>query len=153
MAASWNYDNFVAKFPVFADPVAWPPAFLESCWDMACTFINIAECPCSTSGMKGPVVQNSLDLMTAHIATLLGSPTASSNDEGTGGGIVQSASIGAVSVSMLAPPAKDAWQWWMNQTPYGQMLLALFSIKSVGGFYVGGLPERLGFRKVGGVFW
>jgi hypothetical protein len=53
---------------------------------------------------------------------------------------------------MQAPPAANAWQYWLNTSPYGMQLLALLQAKGVGGLYVGGLPERDAFRKVYGVF-
>ncbi len=147
------YDDtkFRAQFPYFADTTAWPEPFLSSCWDMASEFISTDDCPCRN--LSGKSLQLALDLMAAHIAYLLGSPTAVGEDAGASvGGLITNASIGAVSVGIMAPPAKDGWSYWMNQSPYGQQLLALFAIKSVGGFYVGGLPERSAFRKVGGTF-
>jgi Protein of unknown function (DUF4054) len=148
------YDDakFRAQFPAFADTVAWPEPFLQSCWNMAAEFISTAECPCRN--LSGDSLQLALDLMCAHIATLLGSPAATGDEEGSSaGGLITNASIGAVSVGIMAPPVKNMWDYWLGQTPYGQQLLALFAIKAVGGFYVGGLPERKGFRKVGGTFW
>jgi hypothetical protein len=151
-APAYDDAKFREKFPYFADTTAWPPAFLESCWDMAAEFISTDDCPCRN--LSGSSLQLALDLMAAHIAYLLGSPAATGDDAAsTAGGLITNASIGAVSVGIMAPPAKDSWGYWMNQSPYGQQLLALFSVKAVGGFYVGGLPERQGFRKVGGTFW
>jgi hypothetical protein len=149
MAATWDYDKFVAKFPAFSDKDAWPPAYLESCWDLAAEFISTQECPCRN--LRGDSLQTALDLMTAHLATLLGPANATSEDA-AGGGLVTNASIGAVSVGMMQPPVSSMWGYWLAQSPYGQALLALLQIKGVGGFYVGGLPERSAFRKVGGVF-
>jgi len=149
--AAYDDAKFRLMFPYFADTTAWPEPFLSSCWDMASEFISTAECPCRN--LNGKSLQLALDLMCAHIAYLLGSPAAGGEGEGaSGGGLVTSASIGAVSVSIAQPPVKDGWDYWLNQSPFGQQLLALFSAKAVGGFYVGGLPERLAFRKVGGTF-
>ncbi len=148
------YDDakFRTQFPAFADTTAWPEPFLSSCWDMAAQFISLDECPCRN--LSGASLQLALDLMAAHIAWLLGSPAATGEDaDNSAGGLITNASIGSVSVGIMAPPVKDGWTYWMNQTPYGQQLLALFAVKAVGGFYVGGLPERKGFRKVGGTFW
>lgn len=147
------YDDtkFRAQFPYFKDTTAWPEPFLSSCWDMATEFISTAECYCRN--LKGASLQLALDLMCAHIAYLLGSPAAvGDEDSSAGGGLITNASIGSVSVGIAAPPIKDGWDYWLNQSPFGQQLLALFSAKAVGGFYVGGLPERLAFRKVGGTF-
>lgn len=150
---AYNDDAFRARFPAFADKTKWTPEYLESCWDMGAEFISTADCPCRN--LRGASLQLALDLMCAHLATLLAPPDAAAGEDGStgGGGLITSASIGAVSVGIMQPPVKDMWDYWLGQTPYGQQLLALFSVKAVGGFYVGGLPERLGFRKVGGTFW
>jgi hypothetical protein len=72
--------------------------------------------------------------------------------EGNAPGVMTGATEGTVSVSLQAPPAKDAFSWWLATTPYGAQLRALLLARSAGGFYVGGLPERAAFRKVGGIF-
>ncbi len=159
MTIAFDVDRFRKEFPAFADETVWPTETLEIYWGIASDFISTGDCPCNI--LNNGSLQFAYDLMTAHIATLLAVPAGgssgggggSSEVPGGGSGVVTSASIGAVSVSMMQPPAKDMWQFWFAQTPYGQQLLALLQIKGVGGLYVGGLPERLGFRKVGGVFW
>lgn len=150
---AYNDANFRKMFPAFADTTVWPEEMLSMYWDMAAEFISPAWCPCRM--LNGGALQLALDMMTAHIATLMNPQAAEGGAAGvpTGGGIVTSASIGAVSVGVAAPPTKDMWEYWLGQTPYGQQLLALLKVKAVGGFYVGGLPERAAFRKVGGVFW
>lgn len=67
-------------------------------------------------------------------------------------GVLTSANEGSVSVSFAPPPSRSAWQYWLNQTPYGQQFLALFSSLVLGGFYIGGLPESQAFRKTGGAW-
>lgn len=67
-------------------------------------------------------------------------------------GVLTSANEGSVSVSFAPPPSRSAWQYWLNQTPYGQQFLALFSSLVLGGFYIGGLPESQAFRKTGGLW-
>ena len=150
---AYNDANFRLLFPAFADPAKWPEQMLSAYWDMGAEFISVESCPCRI--LRGSTLQMALDLMCAHIATLM-NPDADASGEGgsaSGGGLVTSASIGAVSVSIAQPPASDMWGYWMAQTPYGQSLLALLKLKGVGGIYVGGLPERAAFRKVGGVFF
>lgn len=84
-------------------------------------------------------------LMVAHLLTL---DTNSKN--GGAVGQVTSASIDKISVSIQAPTATNKWSYWLSLTPYGLELLALLSRCFTGGFYVGGRPERAGFRAVGG---
>lgn len=149
VTVAYNDANFRKMFPAFADTALWPEDVLQMYWDMGATFISAESCPCRN--LNGKQLQLALDLMCAHLATLFGNP-ATGVEPGSDGGVMTNASIGAVSVGVMAPPANDMWSYWLAQTPYGQQLLALFKMKSAGGFYVGGLPERLGFRKVGGTF-
>ena len=44
-----------------------------------------------------------------------------------GTGIVTSASIGSVSYSKTLPQSKDAYEFWLNQTPYGIELQAFLA--------------------------
>lgn len=145
---------FRALFPAFADPVAYPDIMIETYWSVAYTFISPVDCPCQM--LNGKALGYSGYLMTAHLMWLAaqGITGGSTTDNGgSAGGVVTSASIGAVSVTMAQPPFSNGWDYWLNQSPYGQQLLALLKVVSVGGTSVGGLPERTGFRKIGGVFW
>ena len=83
-----------------------------------------------------------LSLMTAHLLGISVSANAGQNS-----GVVISATIDKVTVGLMAPPAGNNWQYWLNQTPYGQQLLALLSAASAGGFYVGGNPVVSNFRR------
>lgn len=154
---AYNDANFRLIFPAFADPALWPEPTLQAYWDLGGDFITTTDSPCN--GLNNGSLQFARDLMCAHLATLMGQPAISGGGGGEvesgipAGGVLTNASIGAVSVGIMAPPAKGMWDYWFAQTPYGQQLLALLAIKGVGGLYVGGLPERIAFRKVGGVFY
>lgn len=102
--------------------------------------------------LSGKSLEYALCLMAAHLLALQKSREAEDNPGDAQGGFVQSASIGDVSVTKATIPTRDAWDWWLAQTPYGQSLLALLSVVSVGGTSVGGLAENSAFRKAGGVF-
>lgn len=132
--------EFKAEFPAFAG---------KSDDTLTATFststIYIANDTCSSLGMSG--TKESLYLMTAHLLAL-GDIIAA----GQTPGVEQSATIDKVSVTMQPPPNKNQFQWWLNTTPYGQRLLALLQMKSVGGHVVGGNPELDAFRKAYGVF-
>lgn len=65
---------------------------------------------------------------------------------------VLNATEGPVNISFAPPPITNGWQWWLNATPYGQSLLAMLSVNSVGGWYIGGASNRAGIRKPGGYF-
>lgn len=154
MTQAYDDAAFRQLFTAFADTTKWPETSLSMYWTVATDYISVSDNPCNM--LNGNSLALALNLMTAHLATLFNADATNVADgdaPGQPGGVEVSASVGAVSVSMLPPPIKDAWDYWLNQTSYGQQLLALLKVKSVGGFYVGGLPERTGFRKVGGVFW
>lgn len=86
-------------------------------------------------------------LMVAHLLQL-----AANTANGQAGGQITSASIDKVSVTVAQAPGTTSYTYWLNSTPYGQQLAALLARCSVGGTYVGGLPERAAFRSVGGLF-
>ena len=135
---------FRVAFPAFANDTTYPDATLQAYWDAACCYIS----PCDYGWLHGACRARALNLMTAHLAAL---STMIANGQAVGVG--QSATVGAVSVSMVPPPIKSGFQYWLAITPYGIQLWALLSAKAAGGLYVGGLPEKSAFRKVGGVFF
>jgi hypothetical protein len=148
--------KFRVLFPAYKDPVAYPDLMIEMYWELATQFISADDCPYRT--LSGKVLETCLYYLTAHLLALGTMQTAGAGGQGQSaggvqGGFITSATVGEVSVAKLAPPATNGWQWWLASTPYGQALWALLSVKAVGGFAIGGLPEREGFRKVGGVFF
>jgi hypothetical protein len=153
-APAYNDALFRQQVPAMADTTQWPEATMSMWYGVAQDFICISSCPCAMLNGNSAVL--ALNLMTAHIATLMAQDQANEQQSGIAGtpnGIETNATIGSVSVGQMQPPVDDMWDYWLAQTGYGQMLQALLKVKSVGGFYVGGLPERTGYRKVGGVFW
>tara|TARA_R110001606_G_scaffold141321_2_gene280501 strand:- start:27369 stop:27785 length:417 start_codon:yes stop_codon:yes gene_type:complete len=85
-----------------------------------------------------------LYIMTAHIIQI-GVDTASNG--GGSAGIVSSTSIDKISVSFEDRLNNTAFQYFLNKTIYGEEILALFSLWSVGGYYVGGSNATLGFKR------
>src|SRR5690606_24123737 len=140
-AVVFNIPLFRERFPAFTDPILYPDAVLQGYWDTAACIISPENYGC----LNGSCREQALMLLVAHLAQL-----ATNIRAGVGRGVSASASIDKVSVSMMQPPATDEWGWWLAQTPYGAQLWAMLSVKSVGGFYVGGRPERSAFRKVYG---
>lgn len=148
MVAILTFDPalFRQQFPAFADVALYPDAQLQRYWDMAvCYSTDVDYCKAELGVIS--CRQTALNMLTAHLLTI-----------GTGAvtgqtvGMVQSATVDKVSVTIQAPENPNQWQWWLNKTPYGQMYLALLRAKSAGGFYIGGSPERSAFRSVGGGF-
>ena len=137
---------FRALFPQFADPAKFPDAALALQFGMATGYVSA-----DTYGdMTVAARTNALYLMTAHLLAL-GIIIAQNNYSGQVG-VVTGAVVDHVQITLTPPPLKSQWQWWLNTTPYGAQLLGLLEAQAVGGFMVGGLPERSAFRKVAGVF-
>lgn len=138
---TFNYPSFVETFTEFATNPS--QAALQNYWNMATNYISAVD----GFMMSGPQLVNALNLLTAHLAK---SFTLISGGQGTA--VVTAASEGSVSLSMLPPPAKTGWQFWLASTEYGKMLWAFLDQQGAGGFFIGGGIEREAFRKAGGVF-
>lgn len=148
MTITLNFADFRAQTPQFADPIKYPDSTLQLQFDLATSYVTA-----DTYGdMTEAVRTHAIYLMMAHLLAL--GVIIAQNATGGGGqlGVVQSATIGSVSVTLQPPPVRGQWRWWLNNTPYGAQLTALLEMQSAGGFFVGGLPERAAFRKVNGVF-
>jgi Protein of unknown function (DUF4054) len=135
----FNYANFVQYYAQFNNSVAYPEQTLQLYWDEATTYIsnNIRS-----GGLSIPQRTRAINLMTAHLAVLNGQAQA-----GQQTGLVQGATIDKISIQLTPPPEVDQWQWWLNQTQYGQQLLALFQVAAAGGFFVGGFPTVNTLRR------
>lgn len=138
--------DFRVLYPQFANSTAFPDVKIETQFTMATAYIS----PNSACSMSDAVRLQALYLMTAHLLAL-GVLVAANNYQGQPG-VTTGAAVGDVNVTLAPPPVRSGWRYWLNLTPYGTELAALLEALSVGGFYVGGLPERAAIRKVGGVF-
>ncbi len=131
---------FRLKYPQFADEIKYPDAYLLNFWEFAECLISFV-CKCSDKARE---------LLVAHLASL--DPSKSSEEGNGSSGVIASASIDKVSVSFAQNPTSSEWAWWLNKSSYGELLSMLLRQCSVGGDYIGGYPERSGFRKIGGGF-
>lgn len=141
---TFNVTDFREQFPQFA---ATPPtdATLQSYFNTAGSYIEN-----SNYGFLANLDRAlALNLMTAHIAAMM-AIIAAAGAAGATVGVVTGATIDDVAVTLEPPPAKNGWQYWLAQTPYGQQLWALLTVQSAGGWFVGGAPTRAGFRGAGG---
>lgn len=134
---------FRQLFPAFADPILFPDATLQQFWNSATCYISDQD----YGFLNGDCRLQALNLMTAHLTAL-----SVIIAKGQVPYIVQGATIDKVTLSLVPPPVKNEWRWWLFTTPYGQQLYSLLFVTGVGGFYIGGLPERSAFRCVGGIF-
>ena len=138
--------TFRALFPQFASATTYPDAVLQMRFDSATEYVS----PEVVGDMSYNARREAVYLMTAHLLAV-GILIAQNNYQGQVG-VVTGANVDSVSITLIPPPVRSQWRWWLNATPYGAQLVALLDMQSAGGFFVGGLPERLAFRKVAGVF-
>lgn len=145
MLHTFNYPLFQTQIPEFA--ASPPQATLQIYFNMALPMANGGN-DSFCGGFSGDSLDLILNLLTAHIAKQQALIAA-----GQTAVVVTGSTIDKVSVSLLAPPVKNMFQYWLATTPYGQQVLALARAQFAGGFYAAkGLPERRGFRKVYGTF-
>jgi hypothetical protein len=139
----FNATDFRTQFPAFADVTAFPTATLQMYW-------NNAICYMDDNGgygfLQGACRQYALYCLTAHLTALSVMVL-----NGQVPGYVTQATIDKISASLQEPPKRNQWQWWLNTSPYGQQLLAQLTVKSVGGWLVGGVGELGGFQRIGGI--
>lgn len=126
--------EFRQRFPIFSNTTKYPDTVVQTMLDTAIIYIPNRTTCCKNEA----TVKEMIYLMTAHLLV-------TSTDTATGGtgGVVQSASVGGVSVTKMTPPAKTAFSYWLSSTPYGLQLLAMLKLQSTIGIYIGGTTENV----------
>lgn len=137
-----DWTLFRLQFPQYEDPTAYPDALLDMYYDEVVCFVS-----CDGYNLRGPCRMMLMYLFVAHMMTLNAQA-----QRGKQGGFITSSTIDKVSVQKQAPPSANQFQWWLNQSPWGQQAATLLYLNTVGGDYIGGLPESAAFRRVGGLF-
>lgn len=132
---------FRALFPPYSDKQAFTDTVLQLYWNNATAYISNRTTNCF-GGLKPPQQVLALNYMTAHLTFLNQIANAGQNT-----GLMQGATIDKVTVQLTPPPEVNQWQWWLNQSPYGQQLLALLQQAAVGGFFYGGYPTAFALRR------
>lgn len=148
---TFDYALFQTQFPVYANPMTYPESAIESYWIMALNYISNVG---NYGSLQGAQRQYALNLFIAHmiyLSFLIG--TGNPNTGSQVPGLMQTATIDKVSVGLTPPPLPNQFQWFLNQTPWGQQLLALLQMNSVGGFYIGGQGAVAAFGYQGGNCW
>jgi Protein of unknown function (DUF4054) len=149
MTIALDIPLFRSRFPQFGVAAVFPDGQVSVNWAMASGFVSDSSWPCG--GMTTTVRELALQYMTAHLMALACITSAGGSYTGVGG-ITTAATIDKVSVTLAAPPfGTSEWRYWLNQTPYGQQLLALLEMQAAGGFYYPGAPVP-GFRGAAGGF-
>lgn len=144
MANSIQYDDalFRTQIPAYSDPVAYQTAMIQNWWTVGSNYVTNQYGGCYTGGLNLASQALALNLMAAHLLFLSGIIA-----NGETPGVVTGATIDKVSVTLEPPPNTNNWQYWLQTSPYGQQLLALLEVSSVGGFYFGGTPVYPAFRR------
>jgi hypothetical protein len=141
-AINYNDSAFRALFPAYANTVFYTATTLQAWWDTATAYVSNCNGGCYTGGMTLAQQTLALNQMTAHLVYLNNLIAAGSTP-----GVTVAATVDKVSVTLEPPPAPNQWQYWLQTSPYGQQLLALLQVASVGGIYAAsGVPGRAGFR-------
>lgn len=139
----FDADLFRAQFPnQFPNPPN-TDEILELYWDIAICYISNNAAGRLTEDCR----RQAINLMTAHLIQIADNATS-----GQQSGFVESASIDKISVKVQTFQNKNQFQWFLNQTPYGQQLYAMLFLATVGGFMAGAFNELGSFRRAGGVF-
>lgn len=136
--------EFRVFFPAFQCTPAIPDSVLQAYFDTATAYISNRTGGAYCGGLSLAQRKLALAYMTAHIAQI---NRQISQQQSVG--VLTSATVDKVSVTLEPPPATNQWQYWLNSTPYGQQLLALLQIASVGGTYINPRPELSAFRRAG----
>src|ERR1700688_4181413 len=148
---TFDYALFVLQFPDYNNPVRYPQALLQNYWDIVINYMSNVG---NYGSLQGAQRQYALNLLVAHLIYLsLIIGTGDPNTRSQVPGLMQTATIDKVSVGLTPPPLPNQFQWWLNQTPWGQQLLALLQLNSVGGFYIGGQGAVAAFGYQGGNLW
>lgn len=139
MNPAFDVSAFQAAFPQFATT----PADTINGW------VNLVIHSPQGDWFQNVACLADQQLIVAHVGFML---LLAAAGQGAIGGAITGAAEGSVNVAFAAPPIRTGLQYYLSSSPYGQMLWANLCIAAAGGDYVGGLPERRAFRKVGGTF-
>lgn len=140
---TFNYPLFQQQIPAYASSPA--QSVIEAYWETGTAYISADD---ACGGLQGAALDLALNLLAAHLAYING---LIANGQDTV--VVTGSTIDKVSVTLLAPPVKGMFQFWLATSPYGKQLLAMLAVKSAGGWSITkGIPERRAFRKGGGTF-
>lgn len=142
MSVEVTVATFRSSLPEFADTTKYPNTYIQRFITQSTMFIT------TDSGIiKDDVRVLAIEYMTAHLITLAAIDGAGNKvADGNSGGVLTSASIDSVSVAFQAVIAKDAFEQWIQSTPYGKLYWALLSANMPTGVYWVGTPRLHGIR-------
>lgn len=146
-----DVDEFRAWFYQFENPEYYPDKLIISCAKRARMFVPVwSQC----DYLDGDDRKYARGLLIAHIVTLTKEEMAAQEQKnqtgglggGTSNGIKTSASVGSVNVSYTIPNSANAWEFWLNKTPFGLEFQAFLSNHVGCGIYAMGDDIRSCFR-------
>lgn len=137
----FDAEDFRLQIPAYADPLLYPDGLLSAFWDAATIYISRTN----FGRLKMASRRYAINLMMAHLIYTQGATQA-----GTNPFVMEGATIDEVVVKVQAPPLMNAWQSWLNATPYGLQLNALLQNKTAGGLYVQGVGGPMRTFTLGG---
>ncbi|MBP5789225.1 MAG: DUF4054 domain-containing protein [Neisseriaceae bacterium] len=142
MSVSVTVAELKLAFPEFSDSTKYPDAYVQRFITMATMYIS------TVSGViRDNVRVLAIEYMACHLMTLSAVDGAgNAQGDGNAGGILASAHIESVSVAFQGVIASDAFEQWIQSTPYGKMLWALLSVNNPTGIYWVGSPRAFGIR-------
>lgn len=128
-------DEFRADFPEFAD---------ESVYTTSALYNLLQQATCYIHNVNYGTLQNKcrklgIELMLAHLQALKNKIASGQNSTNQ----IGSTSIDSVSVSLVAPPNRNQFEYWLSLTPYGQQYLMLLEAHAPAGLYFGGSFQRV----------
>lgn len=123
-----NSEIFISYYPEFENN-----EYIDLMLSKAVNYFEKFTCFCSDNN------QYIIFLLTAH---LLFQQNKILEGDATGG-VEQSASIDKISVTNSPAPYTDNFDYWLNQSVYGQELLAYINAKTVTPMYFGGSAVRV----------
>jgi len=129
-------DRFRSDFPSFSDETTHPSAIIQGAINRAYQFVSRKV---SAYLMDEDAQMLALELMTAHIKTI-GDKIAQGN---SAGGMVGASTVGDVSITLIPPIIKRNFDFWINQTQFGQEYVALLGSQCPAGLFLGGSNQRV----------
>lgn len=142
MSVVVTVENLRNAFPEFGDTSKYPNEYIQRFITMATMYIS------TVSGIiRDDVRILAIEYMTCHLMTLSAiDGQGNAQGDGNSGGVLSSASIESVSVAFQAVIASDAFEQWIQSTPYGKMYWALLQANTPTGIYWVGVKRAFGIR-------
>lgn len=142
MSVNVTVAEFRLAFPEFDSTTKYPNAYIERFITQATMYIS------TQSGIiRDDVRKLAIEYMVGHLITLSAvDGQGNAQGDGNSGGVLTSASIESVSVAFQGVIAKDAFEQWIQSTPYGKMYWALLEANTPTGVFWVGSPRIHGIR-------